>query len=198
MSVTAVPIRPLKKGSLAKLWIGLGMLALGAGAIAWVGTEGQRATDPATFFASNADREGVVTTPSGLQIETIQPGTGPRPGPNDIAVIEYEGRLLDGTVFDDSARHGGPAPLPVGGVVPGFSEALQMMQQGGSYRIWIPPALGYGDQVQPGSPIPAGAALDFDVKLVEVVSQAQMEALQRQQFEQMQQQPGNAPPGVGN
>lgn len=194
MSVTAVPIRPLKKGSLAKLWIGLGVLVLAAGAVAWAGTEGQRATDPATFFASNAGREGVVTTASGLQIETVQPGTGPQPGPNDIAVIEYEGRLLDGTVFDDSARHGGPAPLPVGGVVPGFSEALQMMRQGGSYRIWIPPALGYGAQVQPGSPIPPNAALDFDVKLVEVVSQAQMEALQRQQYEQMGGEPAPGGP----
>ena len=186
MSVTAVPIRPIKKGSLAKLWVGLGALALVAGAVGWYGAEAQRATDPATFLAANAEREGVTTTPSGLQIEVIREGTGPSPTLNDVAVIEYEGRLLDGTVFDSSAQAGQPVPLPVAGVVPGFSEALQLMRQGGAYRIWLPPELGYGEQVQPGGPIPPNATLDFDVTLVQVLTPQQIEMLQRRQMEMMQ------------
>ena len=182
MSVTAVPIRPIKKGSLVKLWTGLGVLALGAAALGWAGAGAIRSQDSATFLADTAERTGVRTTPSGLQIETISEGTGPAPTASDVAVIEYEGRLLDGTVFDSSAEHGGPAPLPVSGVVPGFSEALQLMRKGGSYRIWLPPQLAYGPMGTPDGSIPPNAVLDFDVKLIEVVSQAQMEAMQRRQL----------------
>jgi hypothetical protein len=193
MSVTAVPLRPIKKGSVPKLWIGLGALCLAAGGLAWIGTESIVSSDPATFLARNGAREGVRTTASGLQIETVREGTGASPGPNDMVLIEYEGRLLDGTVFDASARHGGPAPLLVSGVVPGFSEALQLMKKGGQYRIWLPPEIGYGDQSPPGSPIPANSVLDFDVTLLEYATQAQVEAMQRQQMQQ--QQGGSAAPG---
>jgi FKBP-type peptidyl-prolyl cis-trans isomerase len=97
-------------------------------------------SDPATFFANNAKRSNVRTTPSGLQIETLKEGSGANPGPNDMVLVEYEGRLLDGTVFDASAQHGGPAPLPVSGVIPGWSEGLMLMKKGGKYRLWIPPS----------------------------------------------------------
>ena len=172
MSVTAVPIRPLKKGSLTKLWVGLGALCLIAAGIAWAGTERQVSTDPATFFARNAKRSEVTTTASGLQIQTVKEGTGITPGPNDMVLVEYEGRLLDGTVFDSSAKQGGPAPFPVSGIIPGWTEALQRMKKGGSYRIWLPPELGYGAQGTPGGPIPPNAILDFDVTLIDVAPQA--------------------------
>jgi hypothetical protein len=183
MSVTAVPIRPLKKGSVTRLWIGLAALAGVAGGVAWLGTKDAVSSDPRSFLAGNSEEEGVVTTASGLQIKTVGAGQGPRIGQNDGVIIEYTGRLLDGTVFD-STEGRGPAPLLVMQVVPGFSEALQLMQKGGSYRIWLPPELGYGEQVPPGGPIPPNAVLDFDIKIVEVVRDA---ALQMQ----------GPPPGAG-
>jgi FKBP-type peptidyl-prolyl cis-trans isomerase len=180
MSVTAVPIRPIRKGSLVKLWVGLGALCLIAAGVAWAGTAGQRATDPATFFADNAKRSDVRTTASGLQIQTLREGTGITPGPNDMVLVEYEGRLLDGTVFDASARHGGPAPFPVSGVIPGWTEALQLMKKGGSYRVWIPSDLAYGaeERRDPSGKvvIPADAPLDFDVTLIDVARQSAQSA----------------------
>ncbi|HEV2747894.1 MAG TPA: FKBP-type peptidyl-prolyl cis-trans isomerase [Allosphingosinicella sp.] len=167
MSVTAVPIRPLKKGSVMKLWAGLGALALGAAGLAWAGTSTQVTMgDPAGFMASNARREGVTTTASGLQYQVIKPGTGIVPGPQDLVLVEYEGRLLDGTVFD-STKEGSPVPLPVSGVIPGWTEALMLMKKGAEYRLWIPPELGYG-AAGAGGVIPANAVLDFDVTLVDV------------------------------
>jgi FKBP-type peptidyl-prolyl cis-trans isomerase FkpA len=170
MSVTAVPIRPIKKGSLVKLWIGLGLLAIAAMAVAWFGTAGQNYT----------------TTASGLQYRIVKQGEGPQPGPEDVAVINYTGRLQDGTVFD-SNEGAQPAPLPVGGSIPGFSEGLQMMRQGARYSFRIPPELAYGPEGA-GGVIPPNATLDFDVTLQRVVTRAEMEALQRQQMEMMQRQ----------
>ena len=173
MSVTTVPIRPVKKGSVTKLWVGLGALSLLAAGVAWAGTRNQVAMgDPAAFLASNKDRSGVVTTASGLQYEVIEQGSGIRPGPADMVLVEYEGRLLDGTVFDASAKQGGPVPLPVGGVIPGWTEALMLMQKGAKYRLWIPPELAYGPQGAGGGVIPPNAVLDFDVTLVDVAPQA--------------------------
>ena len=184
MSVTAVPIRPVKKGTVVKLWVGLGALALGAAGIAWAGTSTQVAMgDPAGFLASNGKREGVTTTASGVQIQTIRPGSGARIGANDGVIIEYKGRLLDGTVFD-STEGKGPAPMLVGQVVPGFSEALQLMQTGGAYRIWLPPQLAYGEAGTPGGPIPPNAVLDFDVSVLQVVPNAAAQAA------------GQLPPGL--
>jgi FKBP-type peptidyl-prolyl cis-trans isomerase FkpA len=185
MSVTAVPIRPIRKGSLVKLWVGLGALALVAAGVAWAGTGDQVAmASPEAFLADNAGNAGVITTPSGLQIKTVEPGSGAKVGINDGVIIEYTGRLVDGTVFD-STEGKGPAPMLVRQVVPGFSEALQQMQSGGSYRIWLPPALGYGDQVPPGGPIPPNAVLDFDVKVLQVVPNAALQV-----------GPGALPPGM--
>jgi FKBP-type peptidyl-prolyl cis-trans isomerase len=172
MSVTAVPLRPIQKGSVVKLWAGIGALSLLAAGVAWAGTSNTRSSDPATFLADNKARSGVTTTASGLQMETKTPGTGATPGPNDMVLVEYEGRLLDGTVFDSSAKQGGPAPLPVSGVIPGWTEALLMMKKGGSYRLWIPPELAYGPQGAGGGVIPPNAVLDFDVTLVDVAPNA--------------------------
>jgi hypothetical protein len=145
------------------------------------------------------------TTPSGLRYRVVQAGEGPNAARTDIAKVNYTGRLADGTVFD-SNEGGEPVEFPVGGVVPGFSEALQLMNKGATYQIRIPPELGYGERVPPGSPIPPGATLDFEVTLVdrralspqELQQMQQMEAMQRQQIEEMQrqmQQGGGAAPG---
>ncbi len=195
MSVTTVPIRPIEKGTLTKMWIGIGLVVLIGAALAWFGTRDAvetGATDE-QFLAINAGKEGVETTASGLQIQTIKAGEGPNPVASDIARVKYTGTLRDGTEFDTSLGRGQPEDavvFPVGGVVPGFSEALQKMQKGGEYRIWIPSDLGYGE-ISPGPEIPANSLLIFDVTLVEFISQQQMQMLQQQ----IQQREGALPPG---
>lgn len=177
MSVTTVPIQPIKKGSLTKLWIGMALLVAIAAALAWTGTE-DAVINGATneqFLAANAENDGVETTESGLQYKVLKPGEGPSPTATDTALVKYEGRLRDGTIFDANEQ----TPMPVGGVVPGFSEALQLMQKGGEYRIWIPSDLAYGE-VSPGPEIPANALLTFDVTLMDFISQEQMQQLQQQ------------------
>lgn len=191
MSVTTVPIQPIKKGSLTKLWIGLALIAAIAAGLAWIGTK-DAVINGATneqFLAANANEDGVETTESGLQYKVLKPGEGPSPTATDTALVKYEGRLRDGTIFDANEQ----TPMPVGGVVPGFSEALQLMQKGGEYRIWIPSDLAYGE-VSPGPEIPANALLTFDVTLMDFISQEQMQQLQ-QQMQQQGMGPGGPPPG---
>jgi FKBP-type peptidyl-prolyl cis-trans isomerase FkpA len=166
MSVTQVPLPPLKRGSLFKLWLGILALIAAGLVLAWTGAGAMRGE----------------TTPSGLQFRTIEAGSGPFIKAVDGVLIDYEGRLSDGTVFDSSAGRG-PAPMIAGQVIPGFAEALTKMQKGGRYRIKIPPELGYGPNPQPGSPIPPNAALEFDVHVVNVVPDA---ALMQQQQPQGQ------------
>jgi FKBP-type peptidyl-prolyl cis-trans isomerase len=178
------------------LWIGLGALSLLAAGAAWLGTESIVSKDPSSILARNADEEGVVTTESGLQFKTVKPGTGATPGPNDMVLVDYEGRMPDGTVFDASAKHGGPQPFPVSGIIPGWTEALQLMKEGGTYRIWLPPKLGYGEQGTPGGEIPPNTVLEFDISLHQVANQEQVRAMQEQQMRQQLEQ-GGAPPPPG-
>lgn len=134
------------------------------------------------FLATNAKQRGVVTTSSGLQYRVLTPGTdSARPTDADVTLVNYVGKLTNGTTFDQSAR---PTPMPVSGVVPGFSEALKAMSKGAKYRVWIKPSLGYGDRAT--GPIPAGSVLVFDIELLDFVSAAQ--------FQQMQQQAASAAP----
>ena len=197
MSATAVPIQPVTKGTLTKLWIGIAIALLIAAGLAWAGTSDAVATGATNeqFLADNADEDGVIVTDSGLQIKILEPGEGASPTPTDTALVAYEGRLRDGSVFDANDQ----APMPVGGVVPGFSEALQLMNKGGRYRIWIPSELGYGE-VSPGPELPANSVLIFDVTLIDFITQEQMMQLQQLQQQQMQQQMEGAgappPPGV--
>jgi FKBP-type peptidyl-prolyl cis-trans isomerase len=192
MSVTTVPIRPIKKGSLTKLWIGLALVLVVAAALAYVGTQNAVETGASNeqFLASNGDEDGVVTTESGLQYKVLKPGEGPSPNATDTALVKYRGTTRDGNVFDENEQ----TPMPVGGVVPGFSEALQLMQRGGEYRIWIPSELGYGEQ-SPGPELPANSILIFDVTLLDFISAEQMQALQ-QQMQQQGGMPGGPPPGI--
>jgi peptidylprolyl isomerase len=105
-----------------------------------------------------------VTTASGLRFQVLEPGTGRRPRPGDAVLVRYEGRLADGTVFDATVQ---PVGLPVSDLVPGFTEALQLMNEGGRYRFWIPPALAYGAEGSSGA-VPPNAELDFTVTLIRV------------------------------
>lgn len=118
------------------------------------------------FLAENGKKKDVVTTASGLQYKVVAPGSGDSPKPTDTVSVNYRGTLLDGTEFDASAKHGGAATFPVGGVIPGWTEALQLMKPGAKYQLWIPPKLAY-DLNSPPS-IPPGSLLVFDVELVSI------------------------------
>lgn len=189
MSTTAVPLRPIAKGSLTRLWIGVAAVALAAGGLAWAGQQGVAAS-PAAFLSHNAHEDGVVTTESGLQYKVLEEGTGASPTVADVALVGYKGALLDGKVFDENPQ----APMPIDGVVPGFSEGLQKMKKGGKYRLWIPPQLGYGDA--DNGPIPGGSVLVFDVTLHDFKSKAELMQLQQQMMQQQggMPQPGAMPP----
>lgn len=189
MSVTTVPIHPIKKGSLTKIWLAVFLVAAAALLLAYTGTQNVVVNGASNeqFLAANADEDGVETTASGLQYKVIKPGEGASPTATDTALVKYEGRLRDGTIFDANEQ----TPMPVGGVVPGFSEALQLMQKGGEYRIWIPSELAYGE-ASPGPELPANSLLIFDVTLLDFISAAQMQELQRQM--QAEGPPGGPPP----
>lgn len=180
MSVTAVPLRPIAKGAISRLWIGVGAVALAAAGLAWVGLE-NAPKSPAAFMAANADEPGIVTTESGLQYKVVKDGEGASPKPGDVTLVSYRGTLTDGTVFDESEQ----TAMPVDGVVPGFAEALQLMKRGGEYQLFIPPELAYGDKVPEGGPIPANSVLIFDVSLIDFKSQAEIMEMQAQ-MQQMQ------------
>jgi FKBP-type peptidyl-prolyl cis-trans isomerase FkpA len=146
---------PERRRGVGKLWLGFLVLVAAGFALAWIGAGSLR----------------LETTASGLQFRTIEAGSGPAIKPVDGVLIEYEGRLPDGTVFDTSADRG-PTPMIVGQVIPGFAEALTKMQKGGRYRVQIPSKLGYGDTQPPGSNIPPNSDLEFDVHVVQVVPNA--------------------------
>ena len=129
-----------------------------------------------------------VVTPTGVMIQTVKSGSGASPTDSDVTLVDYKGTLRGGKQFDANQR----TPFPVTGVIPGFTEALKMMQVGGSYKICIPPALGYGPVAS--GPIPANSVLFFDVNLLDFRSQAEIQAMQ-QQMQQLQAQ-GKLPPGV--
>ena len=120
------------------------------------------------YLAENAKKEGVVTLPSGLQYTVIKEGNGRKPKATDQVVCHYEGFLLDGTVFDSSVQRGEPATFGLQQVIAGWTEGLQLMQEGAKYRFFIPYRLGYGEGGA-GNSIPPFAALIFDVELIQVV-----------------------------
>ncbi|KPL10389.1 hypothetical protein AMJ85_05870 [candidate division BRC1 bacterium SM23_51] len=117
------------------------------------------------FLMENKDKEGVTTTASGLQYVVLTEGDGPQPKATDRVSVHYRGTLLDGTEFDSSYKRGEPATFPVKGVIPGWTEALQLMKVGSKYRLFIPSELAYRER---GSPprIPPNATLIFEVELL--------------------------------
>ena len=120
------------------------------------------------YLAENAKKDGVITTPSGLQYQVLREGNGKRPSAKDSVKCHYEGFLIDGTVFDSSVQRGEPAVFGLQQVIAGWTEGLQLMQEGGKYRFFIPYRLAYGEGGA-GQMIPPFAALIFDVELIEVV-----------------------------
>ena len=119
------------------------------------------------YLAENAKKDGVITLPSGLQYQVLKEGNGRKPKATDTVKCHYEGMLVDGTMFDSSIQRGEPAEFPLNGVIAGWTEGLQLMQEGAKYRFFIPYTLGYGERGA-GQAIPPFAALIFDVELIEV------------------------------
>lgn len=120
------------------------------------------------FLAENAKKDSVVTLPSGLQYKIIKAGTGEKPGENSKVEVNYEGRLIDGTVFDSSYKRNKPQEFSVNGVVSGFSEALKLMPAGSTWEIYIPQELAYGARETRNSPIKPFSTLIFKVELISV------------------------------
>ncbi len=160
--ITRVPLAPLAKGSLTRLWAGIAAVALLGGGFAW------------------------ASMPPAVTVDTVTPGKGASPGIEDVALINYKGTLPDGKVFDAQKN----AVLPLAGVVPGFTKALEQMQRGGKYRVLIPSELAYGDKA--AGDIPPNTDLRFEIELLDFKSRAEIEQQQRimQQMQQMQQQKG--------
>ena len=122
----------------------------------------------ADFLRQNGQREGVVTTKSGLQYEILQEGTGRSPKATDKVRCHYEGRLINGEVFDSSYKRNQPADFGLNQVIAGWTEGVQLMKEGAKFRFYIPYLLGYGEQGA-GSSIPPYATLIFDVELIKVL-----------------------------
>lgn len=174
--ITRVPLQPIAKGALGKLWLGVAAAALAAGGLAW------------------------ATLPGSVDIDVIKAGTGPSPTVADVVQINYKGSLENGKVFDQGER----AVFPVEGVIPGFTQALEKMQKGGKYKVEIPAALAYGAQEQRNPQtgaveIPANSDLVFEIELLDFKSRAEVEAQMRmmqQLQQQMQAQGGGAAKGA--
>jgi FKBP-type peptidyl-prolyl cis-trans isomerase FkpA len=155
MSVSTAAHSGGRRGGGLKLWLALlATIAVGV-ALAWYGAGSLRGERSA----------------SGVEVRTVEAGQGAFVKPVDGVLIEYEGRLENGTVFDSTTGRG-PAPMIAGQSIPGFSEALGKMQKGGRYRIKIPANLAYGASPPPGGPIPPNANLEFDVHVVEIAPNA--------------------------
>ena len=191
MSVTAVPIPPVKRRYLVWLWLGVLLAVAGAAALAWKGTEAYAPKQDGTnrqFLAWNARQPGVQTTASGLQYQVIEPGQGPSPTETDMALVTYTGAFRDGKIFDQSPQ---PVPMSVGGTIPGFSEGLKLMKKGSKYRFWIKPELAYGSRTPDPQQMPPNSLLVFEVSLFQFIPQQMY-----QQMLQMQQMRGGAPGGA--
>ncbi|PLK26483.1 FKBP-type peptidyl-prolyl cis-trans isomerase [Novosphingobium sp. TH158] len=167
--ITRVPLQPIAKGALGKMWLGVAAAVALGGGLAWATTR------------------GYDTLEGGVQIITVKAGEGDSPKTSDVALINYKGMLKDGTVFDEGKQ----APLPLQGVIPGFTTALSAMQKGGKYKIEIPAEQGYGENST--GPIPPNSDLIFEVELLGFMDfqQFQMQqAMMQMRQQQMQQQRG--------
>jgi FKBP-type peptidyl-prolyl cis-trans isomerase FklB len=135
-------------------------------------TGGANKTEGEAFLAANKTKEGVVTLPSGLQYKILKAGTGPKPSANDSVVCNYRGTLINGTEFDSSYKRGQPATFPVGGVIKGWTEALQLMPVGSKWQLFVPSNLAYGDRGA-GADIGPNATLIFEVEMISIQAKSQ-------------------------
>jgi len=153
------------------------ILTLALGLLAGCGAKNDKATmqtnpstnsDPgAAFLADNAKKDGVITTASGLQYKVIKSGMGETPKLADTVKVHYQGALIDGRIFDSSIKRGQPITFPVSGVIPGWTEALQLMKVGDKWQLFIPAKLAYGNQ-SPSPLIPPNSVLIFEVELLDI------------------------------
>lgn len=125
-------------------------------------------TEGEQFLAENKSKEGVVTLPSGLQYRVLTPGTGKTPKATDTVTTNYRGTLINGTEFDSSYKRNEPATFPVKGVIPGWTEALQLMKEGAKWQLFIPAKLAYGERGTPDGRIGPNATLIFDIELISI------------------------------
>ena len=180
--ITRVPIKPVAKGSLTKLWIGVVLAVLVGAGLAW------------------------AAVPRGLNLDTDVAGSGPVAAVGDVVFLKYKGTLAaDGTVFDESQDipipveglfpEGTPFPVAEGATIPGFYEGLQQMQKGGQYTLFIPADKAYGATPPPGAPIPPNADLVFDIEVVDIMSRATFDRNLQILQQSMQSQTGGAPGG---
>jgi FKBP-type peptidyl-prolyl cis-trans isomerase FkpA len=155
--ITRVPLQPIAKGALTKLWLGVAAAALAAGAVVW------------------------TSLPPSVDVEVVKEGAGASPTETDVVTINYKGTLPDGKVFDE----GQGAKLPMQGIIPGFVEALEQMKPGGKYKVVIPSAKAYGKEGAPG--IAPNTDLTFEIELIKVQGRAQAEAeMQAEQMKAME------------
>jgi FKBP-type peptidyl-prolyl cis-trans isomerase FklB len=129
------------------------------------------------FLAANKSKDGVVTLPDGLQYKILKEGTGPKPTASDTVSCNYRGTLINGKEFDSSYKRGEPTSFPVGGVIKGWTEALQLMSVGSKWQLFIPPDLAYGDRGA-GADIGPGETLIFEVELISIGDQKKQEQKQ--------------------
>lgn len=156
--ITRVPLQPIARGAVAKVWIGVAAIVLAAGGVAY------------------------AALPPSVDVQTLTAGAGESPTVDDVVLINYKGTLPDGKVFDEAKQ----VPMALNEVVPGFSKALVKMQRGGKYKVEIPSQLAYGDKAV--GEIPANTDLTFEIDLIDFKSRAEIEQQQRilQQLQQMQ------------
>jgi len=136
--------------------------------------------DGEAFLAENKKKEGIKTLPSGLQYKVIKAGTGKKPKLDDTVTANYRGTLIDGTEFDSSYKRGQPVSFRVSGVIPGWTEALQLMGEGAKWQIFVPPNLGYGERGA-GGVIGPNAALIFEIELVSIQEKKQENKQEKKQ-----------------
>ena len=129
------------------------------------------AAEATAYLATNAKAEGVTTLPSGLQYKIVRsgPADGLKPSSQDEVKVHYEGKLLSGKVFDSSYERGAPAAMPLRALIPGWQEALKLMRPGDEWVLYVPPALGYGEEGAGGGEIPGNSVLIFRIELIGVL-----------------------------
>jgi len=181
--ITRVPIKPVAKGSLTKLWLGVALAIIAGAALAWA---------------------AMPSGPRGLEVVTIEQGEGPFAQEGEVVFVKYSGSLAEtGEVFDESRSvqlpvegifpsEGSPFPVEPDATIEGFYKGLQQMQKGGKYELFIPSEMAYGAEPPPSAPIPPDADLIFDMEVIEIMSQAQFD-----RNIQILQQALQAPGGLG-
>jgi FKBP-type peptidyl-prolyl cis-trans isomerase FkpA len=189
MSVTAVPLKPVNSSTRLWLWLGILVAVALAFGMAWMGTRAAVATKGTNeqYLAWNKTQSGVKVTASGLQYKVIEAGEGPTAQDGDVATVQIEGHLRDGSVFQEKA--GGPFQVQAGGAIPGFVEAMKLMRKGAKYRVWLPSNLAY-DAVpaEAGEHPLKGKILIFDIEMTGLMTSAEVQMRQMQQQQMMQQQ----------